>query len=635
MSGQYAKYSANQLSWKNAVADAGSLPTTGNNPGDARIALATDTLYVWNGSSWIAIATPGASTAIDALTGDVSATGPGSVPATVNSVGGSSASNVHSAELSANAATDANTASTIIKRDGLGNAKVSDPVAASDIATKNYVDTHSTGANTALSNLASVAINTSLLPGTDNSIDIGSSSKTFRASFIGLLKASDGNAAIDANSRVLKDFSGGNDMLNWNGPSLVAGVNFTPVLNHTADIGDSTHQWLNIHQRNSLLYGVTSGVITLTTADTTTSYSVKWPSAQGGANTALKNDGSGNLSWTSVPTGTGSANGTNTGDITLSVVGSSPNANAASLSGQVLNLQPFDSTHPGVVPASGGGTTNFLRADGTFATPSGGSGVSTGSQVIDDGDTINSDKDIYFLSSTQTDPGVVDSATIQTVAGASVPASSYWQIESSDYGSNVGFGFYVWYKVDGTGTDPNPGQLDGAFPTIGDAVGIEVDILSTDSASQVATKTFNILNNVIYTPFFIVSGLSGDTFTNTAALAGGFFNEDSSGAPTGFIIVDAGSGVAPTYASVTTSTITAIQAGTTVGQQLKLINQSADNYSGSLQSTGNPFGQITIKGYTITTIFGEASVDRILKPLQTLTLTWTGRAWTLDSQNLS
>lgn len=59
--------------------------------------------------------------AIDALTGDVSATGPGSVPATVNSVGGSSAANVHSAELAANAATDANTPSTIVKRDPGGN----------------------------------------------------------------------------------------------------------------------------------------------------------------------------------------------------------------------------------------------------------------------------------------------------------------------------------------------------------------------------------------------------------------------------------------------------------------------------------------------------------------------------------
>jgi hypothetical protein len=35
---------------------------------------------------------------------------------------------------------------------------------------------------------------------------------------------------------------------------------------------------------------------------------------------------------------------------------------------------PFTSTQPGAVPASGGGTTNYLRADGAWAAPSGGGG---------------------------------------------------------------------------------------------------------------------------------------------------------------------------------------------------------------------------------------------------------------------
>jgi hypothetical protein len=67
--------------------------------------------------SWVNQASGG----ISALTGDVSASGTGSVAATVASVGGSSAANVHAAELLANAATSANTASTIVKRDASGN----------------------------------------------------------------------------------------------------------------------------------------------------------------------------------------------------------------------------------------------------------------------------------------------------------------------------------------------------------------------------------------------------------------------------------------------------------------------------------------------------------------------------------
>lgn len=51
-------------------------------------------------------------------------------------------------------------------------------------------------------------------------------------------------------------------------------------------------------------------------------------------------------------TGTISASnlsGTNTGDLTLAAVGSSPNANGATLTGQVLNLQPASGTQPGIL----------------------------------------------------------------------------------------------------------------------------------------------------------------------------------------------------------------------------------------------------------------------------------------------
>lgn len=50
--------------------------------------------------------------------------------------------------------------------------------------------------------------------------------------------------------------------------------------------------------------GSTSGTFNQSAADTTTSYSVKWPAAQGAASTVLSNDGSGNLSWSSALTPT-------------------------------------------------------------------------------------------------------------------------------------------------------------------------------------------------------------------------------------------------------------------------------------------------------------------------------------------
>lgn len=59
--------------------------------------------------------------AISALTGDVSASGNGTVTATVNSVGGSTAANVHTATELANNSTDLNTASTIVRRNAGGS----------------------------------------------------------------------------------------------------------------------------------------------------------------------------------------------------------------------------------------------------------------------------------------------------------------------------------------------------------------------------------------------------------------------------------------------------------------------------------------------------------------------------------
>jgi len=101
-------------------------------------------------------------TAITALTGDVSATGPGSVSSTVNSVGGSSAANIHSAELAANAATNLNTASTIVKRDASGNFSAGTITASLNGNATNITAT----SNSTLTTLSSLILPTSQLSGT-------------------------------------------------------------------------------------------------------------------------------------------------------------------------------------------------------------------------------------------------------------------------------------------------------------------------------------------------------------------------------------------------------------------------------------------------------------------------------------
>lgn len=69
--------------------------------------------------------------------------------------------------------------------------------------------------------------------------------------------------------------------------------------------------------------------------------------------------------------------GTNTGNVTLAAVGSSPNASAATLTGQALNLEPASDSFPGVVTTGAqtfGGMKTFAAVRVTAAT---GTGITT------------------------------------------------------------------------------------------------------------------------------------------------------------------------------------------------------------------------------------------------------------------
>lgn len=54
------------MNWASSVLTASALPVSGNNAGDARIALDTFDIYVWNGSSWITQGAGGTVTAVTA-----------------------------------------------------------------------------------------------------------------------------------------------------------------------------------------------------------------------------------------------------------------------------------------------------------------------------------------------------------------------------------------------------------------------------------------------------------------------------------------------------------------------------------------------------------------------------------------
>lgn len=69
--------------------------------------------------------------------------------------------------------------------------------------------------------------------------------------------------------------------------------------------------------------------------------------------------------------------------------------------------------------------------------------------------------------------------TIIATAASTIPTGSYFNINTTSTE------YYVWYQKDGAGTDPAPGGK----------VGIKVDILDADTATQVAFKTQTAINS--------------------------------------------------------------------------------------------------------------------------------------------
>ena len=134
------------------------------------------------------------------------------------------------------------------------------------------------GANSALSNLSAVAINTSLLPGITNSISLGSSSFSWAGLYATTAYDASGISSVLLSSRQLANTSG-TLIADWSGTGL--------SLYHT-----------------TLMNGATSGTFGQLASATTTSYTITWPAAQASGTQVLQNNGSGVLSWATASAGT-------------------------------------------------------------------------------------------------------------------------------------------------------------------------------------------------------------------------------------------------------------------------------------------------------------------------------------------
>jgi hypothetical protein len=160
-------------------------------------------------------------------------------------------------------------------------------------------------------------------------------------------------------------------------------------------------------------------------------------------------------------------------------------------------------------------------------------------------------------------PGSVPQETNLTfgpnpAATTTIVSGQYFYIDSS--GDNRKY--YVWFKVNGVGTDPAPAA---------DRTAIEVDILSTSTNAQVATAVVNSLNATPFDDFDAVTDISPNqnrvTVTNSSA----------------------GTSALPTAQTTSGLVVTNVQTGTGVGNA---IIHDGDNLTLAIKELDKEFALI-------------------------------------------
>lgn len=273
-----------------------------------------------------------------------------------------------------------------------------------------------------------------------------------------------------------------------------------------------------------------------------------------------------------------------------------PNTVAITATQTTAFLNLFSSSLQGLVPASGGGTTNFLRADGTWATPAGGGGggvssfnTRTGSVTLTLLDVTSA---LGFTPYNATNPaGYISVAVASAVAGSGISVSSSTGVVTF---SNVGVlsfntrvGAIVLSSADVTTAltfTPYNATNPTGFITNGQNVSLTGDITASGTLSgNIATTLATIATPGTYKSVTIdLKGrvLSG---TNPTTLAG--YGITDAGTVTTVSIVTS-NGISGSVATATTTpaitltlgaiTPTTIVASGTIG---------ASNFSGSSSGT--------------------------------------------------
>lgn len=470
----------------------------------------------------------------------------------------------------------------------------------------NVGQTSSCGAGTTYSGIAiSGGIVTSV--GACASIGVGGTSATLQTAYDSssvpqiILTSSGGTLTVrDSAAGLGTDLF---DIQNNAGTSTYLGVSTTGITTSGSISSGSTSLAGSI-----VLSDGSSNTVTLTASGIGTDYSLTLPTAAGSTSQCLQTDSvtASQLIFASCSAGGGVA--------TLSAIGATPNANGATITGTVLNLQPADGSFGGVVTTT---TQTFAGAKTFSALITGQAGLTvTGNIIVNNTATNTSDNALTI------NPGYTGGATNSLIYnGINLAAFSPTNAAGIDTinGINIGNLNDPGSTITSNGLNIGAGWDTGIKVTDVSSIGYGIDItLSSNSGTglhitEAAAGVSAAFNNLIE--------LQTGTLTAPAASTSIYgINLSSAGA-----ISTSSSGIANWYGlSMTTPNITqgggAITSNglkvvlgtiTTGGTQIGLnITPSNSNAAGTL--TGINIGSITAGAATEKALLVGSGWDTIL-----------------------
>lgn len=254
--------------------------------------------------------------------------------------------------------------------------------------------------------------------------------------------------------------------------------------------------------------------------------------------------------------------GTNTGNVTLGAFGSSPSATGLTLSGQAINLEPADATHPGAVTT---GAQTFAGAK-TFSSTivgsvNGNAGTATILQTARNinGISFNGSADITVTAAAGTLTGTTLNATVVTssltavgtistgVWNGTVVTGQYGGTGVANTGKTITLGGSLTTSGAFTTTFTVTGNTGVTLPTSGTLVNDAVTTLS--SLASIGTITTGVWNG---TKVGLLYGGTNADLSGTGG-AGQYLKQNSAGAT---ITVSAVAESELTFTDITTNNVT-------------------------------------------------------------------------------